>query len=307
MKNFLAFLMSAILLLTVVSCRNDDDSNNGDTPTISVTGVSFNKSRDTLAIGQTLLLEPIFQPEDATNQNVDWVSNADTIATVVNGTVTGLSLGSARIIVTTQDGNHTGTCQIVVSNVLHQHCNMLVPGWGNSLGTVTRGTQEWPIAGNGITQTWSDAVTATNCDKTTFAGGSTGNFNADCRSNPDFPGDLFSWCAVVRFADVLCPYPWRVPTNEDFRDLDIAMGGTGDFRIDLDFINTNYISRWGGHFSGRSTPNGALGAQHRNGLYWSQTESRATEGHHLYFLTNGYRWAQSTELKHNGLTLRCVR
>ena len=52
-------------------------------------------------------------------------------------------------------------------------------------------------------------------------------FHIDCRSNPDFFGDLFSWQAVYELKYELCPYPWRVPSVQDFRDLDIAMGGNG--------------------------------------------------------------------------------
>jgi len=54
------------------------------------------------------------------------------------------------------------------------------------------------------------------------------SFLIDCRSNPGQKGDLFSWRAVSELKDVLCPYPWRVPTVQDFIDLDIALGGTGE-------------------------------------------------------------------------------
>jgi uncharacterized protein (TIGR02145 family) len=103
-------------------------------------------------------------------------------------------------------------------------CSFQTPKWGDSLGTVGFATSEtWKI-GN---QEWSDAVTATACNKTTFDGGEKTNFNADCRSNPNQKGDLFSWCAVYRFQDQLCPAPWRVPTKKDIIELDIALGGTG--------------------------------------------------------------------------------
>jgi len=213
--------------------------------------------------------------------------------------------GSATI----QDDNFTDATQTLVSDVDDRHCNMLTPGWGNSLGTVTRGTQEWTISGNGITQIWSDAVTASGCQKTTFNGGTWDppNFNADCRSNPGFPGDLFSWCAVIRFQDQLCPAPWRVPTREDFRDLDIAMGGTGNSRTDLDFVNSNYITRWGGAFGGNCHFDGTLWNQGSWASYWSQTENDATYGRHLSFNSNGIIYPQDWSRKNDGFSLRCVR
>ena len=216
----------------------------------------------------------------------------------------------------------------IVRNVNNQHCNMPTPGWGNSLGSVTRGTQEWAISGNGITQIWSDAVTASACQKTTFNGGyieyddewNTNviavNFNADCRSNLGYPGDLFSWYAVVRFQDQLCPAPWRVPTMQDFIDLDIALGGNGNNRdpeiSDIatpQFVTDNYITRWGGAFGGSCYSNGTLWNQGSWANYWSQSQSQfnATLGRYLRFDTLGYIWPQNWDFKIYGFSLRCVR
>ena len=224
-------------------------------------------------------------------------------------------------------------------------CNRETPGWGDDLGVVSFHTnREWTIEGNGITQTWSDAVTATACNKTVFDGGwgRYTYFNADCRSNPGFPGDLFSWCAVARFADVLCPYPWRVPTRQDFIALDIALGGNGRERVSdsfgtigsrrefrrvnrdarflggarfshittSEFIADNYIERWGGAFGGQSNSHGRLGAQGGQGLYWSKSESvrvPASNGHMLRFTSRGSANPQSGHYKAIGNALRCVR
>ena len=194
-------------------------------------------------------------------------------------------------------------------------CNLNTPGWGSCLCAVTRGTQEWPISGNGITQIWSDAVTATNCQKTTFAGEvGTNNFNADCRSNPGYSGDLFSWCAVVRFQDQLCPHPWRVPTIQDFIDLDIALGGNGDVRGDdtsdiasHQFVIDNYINRWGGAFGGFCGSDGSLVNQGSWGFYWSSSEHCADSGFNLYFAMGGDVDPQDWNLKSFGRMLRCVR
>ena len=197
-------------------------------------------------------------------------------------------------------------------------CNDSVPGWGKNLGTITFHTDRvWTISSDTVTQIWSDAVTATACQKETFDGGyrdlTTGhhwgnhNYSADCRSNPDFPGDLFSWCAVVRFADQLCPYPWRVPTRQDFRDLDIAMGGTGFNRTDLDFVNLNYVARWGTVFGGSSLPTGSLHRQDFWSSYWSQTENNVIRGNNLLIVATGFINPIIHEHKHNGFSLRCVR
>jgi len=274
---------------------------------ISATGVTLDPPTATLFVGNRVQLIATILPTNAANQSVSWNSNNTAVTTVnSNGLVTAIALGSATITVTTEDGGHTATSIITVSNPIG--CNDNTPNWGASLGTVSfHTTNEWTIVGNGITQIWSDAVTATNCQKTTFQAGSTGNFHADCRSNPGFLGDLFSWCAVVRFADQLCPYPWRVPTNEDFRDLDIAMGGTGSPRTDLNFVNENYITRWGGSFGGYSHSGGTLGDQGDWGRYWSQTETSAEGARHSHFGTSGSINPQHSWARTFGFSLRCVR
>jgi len=203
-------------------------------------------------------------------------------------------------------------------------CNDSVPGWGKSLGTITFHTDRvWTISNDTIAQIWSDAVTATACQKESFDGGyrdsTTGhhwgehNYSADCRSNPNFPGDLFSWCAVVRFADQLCPYPWRVPDSADFNNLDIALGGDGNFRYqittDHHTLETQlgwYIETWGGAFSGRCNPDGSLYNQGFGVSYWSQSEHSANRGFSLG-LTIERTFAQSFAGKHYGFPLRCVR
>jgi hypothetical protein len=132
-------------------------------------------------------------------------------------------------------------------------CNDDVPGWGESLGTVSFVSERIAIISNGtLTQIWSDDVTATNCQKEMFNGGGLhSNFNADCRSNPNrdrhnkLIGDLFSWCAVHRFQNYLCPYPWRVPTKQDFVNLDIILReGKGSIRWHTSRYRINAPAYW---------------------------------------------------------------
>jgi len=203
--------------------------------------------------------------------------------------------------------------------IAENRCNFNTPGWGESLGTVSFYTDnEWTIEGNGIFQIWSDAVTATACQKESFDGGyrdfTTGdhwgnhNFSADCRFNSGFPGDLFSWCAVVRFGDVLCPYPWRVPTRQDFRNLDLAMGGNGLPRTDLDFVQSNYLAIWGAIFGGSFNPrSGELQRQGFYARYWAQTKSNIIRGFSLVVVSTGFINPIVCEHKNNGFFVRCVR
>jgi len=295
----------------------------GDT---TVTSVHLNRTTLTLVLEDYRAFTATVFPETATNKNVVWSSNNTSVATVdQNGLVQTISLGTATITATTEDGGHTASAILTV--VSNNRCNINTPGWGENLGTVSFASENIWVVYN---QVWSDAVTASNCQKASFDGGVGGNlvqvytgiianFSADCRSNPGFPGDLFSWCAVARFADELCPYPWRVPTEQDFIDLDLAMGGTGTQRTDSLFVHHNYIAIWGGAFGGGFRAGDSLRNQNSWGHYWTQWYMDV--GNRNF----GYHWSLGTigligdspsggsigqiqaPMKNNGLSLRCVR
>jgi len=121
---------------------------------------------------------------------------------------------------------------------------------------------------------------------------------------------LFSWQAVYELRYELCPYPWRVPTAQDFFMLDIIMGGTGRIRSTTpQLIIDNYITRWGGAFSGASNPSGDLWYQGWWGDYWSLSlsERSANYGISLTFGEFGTVNSRDYDYRHDGLSLRCIR
>lgn len=75
--------------------------------TVAVTGVSLNAASGELTVGGQTTLTATVQPADASNQAVTWESSAPTVASVVNGVVTALAPGSAKITVKTADGGFT--------------------------------------------------------------------------------------------------------------------------------------------------------------------------------------------------------
>ena len=82
---------------------------------IPVTGVTVSPTTGSIAVSETLTLTATVAPEDATNKAVTWSSSDDSIATVVDGVVTGVAAGNATITVTTVDGSFTATCEITVT------------------------------------------------------------------------------------------------------------------------------------------------------------------------------------------------
>ena len=274
-------------LLFATGCKDDDKH-------VAVTGVTLNQSAATLNVSGTITLAATVLPENATNKSVTWSSSNNNIATVSNGTVTPVAHGSATITVTTTDGNKTATCAVTV----------------NLIGQVSFKTATiWTIpAAHGVAkQEWSDVVMASGAKKDSYNGGTTDNFLADCRQNPGY-GDLFSWEAVNTYKNQLCPAPWRVPTEQDFINLDKLMGGDGSNRSDTpQFVTDNYITRWDGAFGGGCLSDGTLYGQGSWAYYWSATETTAVSARLLYFATNGDIYPQGWGGKGYGFPLRCVR
>lgn len=79
-----------------------------------VTGVTLNKESLVLMADETATLTALVAPIGATNKNVTWNSSDTGVATVVNGTVTGVALGDAVITVATEDGDKTAECDVTV-------------------------------------------------------------------------------------------------------------------------------------------------------------------------------------------------
>lgn len=53
---------------------------------------------------------------NATNKNITWTSNNESVATVSNGVITGIAEGTATITVKSVDGNYTDTCTVTVTD-----------------------------------------------------------------------------------------------------------------------------------------------------------------------------------------------
>ena len=185
-------------------------------------------------------------------------------------------------------------------------------------GTVSWGgetdieTNARTISGNGITQVWSGAVTTTGCNKT---GWSSSNVNADCRNSTNGSGvHYFSWCYVMRNAATLCPSPWRVPTCQDFVNLDVALGGDGTNRSvgsgENGFTGTGTDQKYTGTAAGnwgdfRFTAY-ASGLSNADSYYWSSSEDSATDAFLLGYDASNVS-PQNNNGKDYGFALRCVR
>lgn len=113
---------------------------------IHVQSVTLDKTEATIKEGATVKLTATVLPANATNKKITWSSNNESVAKVVDGTVTGLAEGVATITVTTEDGNKTATCNVTILPAASVVTDLTVHapevyeeaepnGWGGTLTT----------------------------------------------------------------------------------------------------------------------------------------------------------------------------
>lgn len=79
---------------------------------VSVTGIGLNRTSAEMTVGETLQLTATVSPSNATNKTITWSSNAPNIVSVNrNGTLTGISAGSAVITASSSNGKKA-TCHV---------------------------------------------------------------------------------------------------------------------------------------------------------------------------------------------------
>ena len=81
-----------------------------------VTGITVENSPLNLVVGNIGSVSYNIQPTTATNKNVTWSSDNEDVATVNQGIVTAVAVGTAHITVTTTDGGFTATCTVIVTD-----------------------------------------------------------------------------------------------------------------------------------------------------------------------------------------------
>lgn len=102
-KQLLGLVAGLVILLT--SCSEDP---------IIVTGITLDKTNVTVQVGATSTLTAFLTPADADNLNVIWRSSSEAVATVEDGVITGVALGTATITAISQSDTLIRT----TSNVL---------------------------------------------------------------------------------------------------------------------------------------------------------------------------------------------
>ncbi len=126
-KGLLALVFSCAAF-GFVGCGEDKEENgNGGNPpaietpdeeekeVIAVQEVTLDKTTLEMCEEETLPLVATVLPTNATNKEVVWKSSNPEVATVENGRVTAVSIGTVNIMVETVDGNKSAVCNVTVS------------------------------------------------------------------------------------------------------------------------------------------------------------------------------------------------
>ena len=106
---------------------------------IDVTGFNIIENNLTLNPGDSYVLQSAITPSNASNLTVTWVSSNTSVATVTNGNITAIGLGSATITGTTEDGPFSDNVSLSVVPV---DCNLT----NNSFDS---GISAWTLNGSG--------------------------------------------------------------------------------------------------------------------------------------------------------------
>lgn len=81
-----------------------------------VTGVSLDKSKLTLKVGDTYDFKATVTPASASDKSVKWNSSNPSVADTDFSKVTAKAVGTTTITVTTTDGNYKATCEVTVTD-----------------------------------------------------------------------------------------------------------------------------------------------------------------------------------------------
>lgn len=81
---------------------------------VEVTGIILSETEKEIQVGDSFTLTVTFEPSDATNKEVAWSSSDESVATVDNGSVIGISVGEAVITVKSESDGITAVCEVSV-------------------------------------------------------------------------------------------------------------------------------------------------------------------------------------------------
>ena len=206
----------------------------GDDGTVSVAGVSLDRTRLNLYLGEAATLAATITPGDASNKTVLWESGDEQVATVSSsGKVTACGVGRTTITAVTEDGSYSASCKLTVKD----------PAWVPA-GTVDLGVSVYWATCNlgaetpeqyGDYYAWAEvepfyADGQALSEAPSWKPGKEGGYVwGSLKYNPSGDGKTFTrynnsdrqvtLLEEDDAASVRLGSPWRMPTSEEFDEL----------------------------------------------------------------------------------------
>ncbi|MDE7168067.1 MAG: Ig-like domain-containing protein [Clostridia bacterium] len=214
MKKFFSVLIAAVCFVTLcafglTACDADENE------VVEVESVTLDMTELTLTEGEDYTLIATITPSNATNQDMEWASSNDGVATVDSGSVFALSEGSATITVRTNNGK-TASCAVTVEAAEEPPVQCTVTFYANG-GEFDGGKDAYEmqvVIGEKITET----VTVTRGDKYAF----TNWYKDEYRTNLwDFDEDIVTgdanlyagWKYLNKYQSVIDALEERIKTE----------------------------------------------------------------------------------------------
>jgi uncharacterized protein (TIGR02145 family) len=210
--------------------------------------------------------------------------------------------------------------QVVIATLESFECGVdtVEDADGNSYNTVAIGDQCWMAENLRVGTTINGSTNQT--DNATIERWCYNNSDANCDDNlnpNNSDGGLYQWDEAMQYsttegAQGICPAGWHIPSDQDFKDLEIFLGmtpaqvdGTGDRGTDQGTqLKPNGSSGFEGNFAGLYTSN--FVNRTTLGYWWSSSETGVLKAFYRYVLSSSAQVVRNAYIPSVGLSVRCL-
>ena len=255
--------------------------------TIAVTGVTLDKSTESLVAGDTTTLTATISPTNATNKNVTWSANNQNVTLTPNGLscgVEGATAGTSVVTVTTADGSFTATCNITITA-------SPIPVTAIALDKSTSSLEEGETEQLSVTFTPSDAtdksLTWTSSDNTVATVSNTGLVTAVSAGTAVITATTtnnISDSCTYTVTTLVNPWIGKTITVDKQSGKNNNASLTALFPMDSDFNKDNYISY---EINGINATNMISGSLNTGGIF-SDTTGEIANGAFVSQIKTGF-------------------
>ena len=285
-------------------------------PVYKVTSITLSETSVTIEFGNTQQLTATVAPADADDSSVVWTSSDENVATVNNGLITAVALGTATITCSANDGSGvTASCTVKVDG--HEYVDLGLPSrtlWATTNVGADSPEEYGDYFAWGETEGYNSGKTTFNWSTYKWCNGSDDTMTKYC-TNSSYGNDGFTDGKTVLDADDDAARAnwggdWRMPTRAEFEELIdntknewTTQNNVAGYKF-TSKTNGNSIflpaagNRWDDTLDGTGT----------YGHYWSSTllsEGREDYAYYLSFYDYGANWYGY--YRYHGRSVRPVR